>query len=72
MQEKRCSESVGTRGTKPAEQTSWLKKDARMSRHCSVEELAFWNENLERTGWMKRDTSSSALRRPSMEAIEEL
>lgn len=36
-----------------------------------MEEIAFWNEDLEKAGRVRRETSSSDLRRPKLEAIEE-
>lgn len=34
--------------------------------------MAFWNENLQNAGWVRRKMSSLALRWPPVKAIEEI
>lgn len=50
VEEKRWWELVRTRRKKLAKQNCWLIIDVWKSRHCFVEELTFWNEELERAG----------------------
>lgn len=42
------------RGEELAERTLWLREDAWMSRDCSVEEMVFWGENLEKATRVRR------------------
>lgn len=51
--QKRCCESARTKRYKPAERTRWLERHAWRSRHCSVEDIAFLNEDLEKAGQVK-------------------
>lgn len=60
VEEELSSKSVSKRDEKQAEQTRWLKRDARKSRLCFVDERAIWNADLEKAGWERRKTSSSA------------
>lgn len=69
VEEKRCSESVSTTTEKPAEQTRWLERGACRSKHCSVEKMTVWTENVEKTGWKRQEMDSPALWWPMVEAI---
>lgn len=61
-----------TREKKPVERARWFKRDGKRSRHCFVGEMAFWNEDLEKAEWTRKEMSSPALRGPKMKAIEKM
>lgn len=71
MEEKRCCKLERTRGEKLAQRTCWVTRDAWSSRHCFVEEMACWKENLEKARLVRREVSSSALLWPTEKAIDE-
>lgn len=64
--------SVMVEGVKPLELMRCLKRSSCRARHCRAEEMEAWKEDMEKSGWLSREMSSSALRVLTEDAMEEM